>query len=180
MNRLACSIVAFVVVAGSSCADELLTATFTSRVVQLESCKTVGEADEGCARDESVAELRTDLVEVEKDTFWLYGLPRGGIDDRALLGTRDQGGGFLFVDENTQTDSATGCSLTTRVQLSLAVDPDRADDVGTDDCIALVGRQIDETTSTPGCDATSVPPQEIVRTLRQRWEPLDDASTCGK
>lgn len=167
------------VVGSAGCGDAPLRATFTSRVVQLETCRAVGDAPEGCARDEVIAELRTDLVEVDDDTFWLYGLRRGGVDDRAVLGTRDADDGFLFVDEFTERDGVTGCSVTTSLELSLAVDPERVGDVG-DDCVSLVGRQITTTTSSVECDAANVPPQAVVRTVRQRWEPLDASSTCGE
>jgi hypothetical protein len=167
------------VVAAAGCADEPLIATFTSRVVQLETCKAVGDAPEGCSKDEAIAEVRTDLVEVDDDTFWLYGVSRGGVDDRAVLGTRDSGGGFLFIDESSQTDGSSGCVLANHVQISLAVEAGREDDVGADDCVALVGRQTETTTTTAECDSTSVPPQPVDRVVRQRWEPLDEASTCG-
>lgn len=158
--------------------DPLLRATFTSRVVQLESCKSIGDAPEGCARDEAISELRVDLVEADSDAVWVYGVRRNSVDDRAVLGTRDQQGGFLFVDESVENDAASGCQLTSRLQLSLAVDPERVGDEGSDDCIALVGREVETTTTSPECDAASVPPQQIVRTLRLRWEALDETSTC--
>lgn len=173
--------VAAVVVAlhAAGCGDApLLRATFTSRVVQLESCKAIGDAPEGCARDEAISEIRTDLVEADNDAVWLYGVRRNSVDDRAVLGTRDQQGGFLFVDESVENDAVSGCELKSRLQLSLAIDPARVGDEGGDACIALVGREIETTTTSPECDAASVPPQQIVRTLRLRWEPLDETSTC--
>lgn len=179
MNRLAVLVVVVAAVAGAGCADEPLIATFTSRVVQLESCKVVGEAPEGCSKDEAVSEVRNDLVEAGDDTFWLYGFARGSADDTALLGTRDTVGGFLFVDETVHTDASTGCVLTETLQLSLAVEAGREADVGADDCVSLVGREVDTTVTSAECDATSVPPQAIERTARRRWEPLDDSSTCG-
>ncbi|MDP2340677.1 MAG: hypothetical protein Q8O67_06955 [Deltaproteobacteria bacterium] len=171
--------VVVVVVAFCGCAEDPLIATFTSRVVQLETCKSTGDGAEGCTREELVAELRNDVVEADDDTFWLYGLPRGGVADRAVLGTRDTLGGFLFVDATTQTDRSSGCVLSTRLELSLSIPVDRIDDVGADDCISLVGRQLETTSTTAECDQTSVPPQPISRTVRRRWEPLAPTTTCG-
>ncbi len=165
---------------GAGCAPEPIIGTFTSQVVQLETCRSVGDAPEGCARDEAIAALRVDIVEADENTFWLYGLTRGGVDDRAVLGTRDAQGGFLFVDESSQADRNTGCALTNTLELSLAVEPGRLKDVGNDDCIALVGRQIETTATTAQCDTASVPPQPVVRIVRERWEPLDETAVCAE
>lgn len=159
--------------------DEPLTATFTSRVVKLDSCRVVAGAEEGCEKEEEFAELQVDLVQVDENTWWLYGVPRSGVEDGAIAGTRDSEGGLLFVAESTQTNGASGCVLTQRTQLSLRVDPARRNDVG-DPCVALVGRQVDQTSSSAECDAVGVPPQAVVRVVRRRWEPLDAASTCGQ
>lgn len=178
--RVACLavVLAMGIVAGCG-GDEPLTATFTSRVVQLDACRIVGGAQEGCEKDEEFAELRVDLVQVDDETSWLYGVPRAGVEDGALLGTRDSQGGFLFVAESTQTNSVSGCILTQRTQLSLSVDPERAGDVG-DPCVSLVGRQVDETSSSAECDDVGVPAQAVVRIVRRRWEPLDATSACGQ
>jgi hypothetical protein len=174
-------VVAFAAVSGvTGCAaDDPLTATFTSRVVQLEACRVVGGTDEGCEKDEEFAELRVDLMQVDDDTWWLYGVPRAGIEGGAMLGSRDSEGGLLFVAESRQTNSTSGCALTVRTQLSLRVDPEREDEVG-DPCVSLVGRQVDETSSSPECDDVGVPPQAVIRIVRRRWEPLDATSTCGQ
>ncbi len=164
----------------SACGDELLLASFTSRVVQLEACRTVGSGAEGCSRNEVVAERQLDLVEVEPDVLWLYGVPRNGAADRSILGTRDTAGGFLFVDESTQRDGATGCAVTTRVELSLAFEQGRELDVGSDDCIALVGRSVDTVLSTAACDAVNLPAQPVRQIIRRRFEPIDPTSTCGE
>lgn len=163
----------------AGCAADPLIATFTSRVVQLEVCKASGEGPEGCTRDEVIAEQRNDLVEAEADTFWLYGIPRGGVNDRAVLGSRDDVGGFLFVDETTQRDRTSGCVVKARLELSIAIPTDRIDDVGSDDCISLVGRQTDTTEATAECDQIGVPPQPSTRTVRRRWETLAPTTTCG-
>lgn len=170
----------FVSLAGlASCGGEpLLVATFTSRIVQLDACRIVGEGSEGCVRREEIAERRLDLVEVEPGLFWLYGLPRDGVTDRAILGSRDSEGGFLFVDERTQTNTVTGCELVTRVSVNVAIDPERAAEVGTDTCVALVGRSVETVVASPACD-TNVPAQQVVQTVRRRFEPVDADSTCG-
>ncbi len=167
-------------VLAAGCAPERLIATFTSRVVQLETCKSIADGPEGCTKEELTSELRNDVVEADDDTFWLYGLPRGGVADRAVLGTHDTQGGFLFVDATTQSDRSSGCVLKNRLELSLIIPVDRIDDVGIDDCVSLVGRQIETTTTTAECDQTSVPPQPLTRTVRRRWEPLSATTTCGQ
>ena len=173
-------VVVVAVAAVAGCAEDPLIATFTSRIVQLETCRSTGDNPEGCSKDEQTAELRTDLVEADEDTFWLYGLPRGGVADRAILGSRDNVGGFLFVDVTTQTDSGSGCVLESRLELSVAIPVERAADVGVDDCVSLLGRQTETTTTTAECDQTSVPPQPITRIVRKRWENLSPVSTCGE
>ena len=163
----------------AACGEEPLIATFTSRVVQLETCRRSGDAAEGCTRDEVIAELRNDIVEAADDTFWLYGVTRGGVADRAVLGTRDNQGGFLFVDVTTQTDRSSGCVLESRLELSLSIPVEQRGDVGVDECVSLLGRQIETTTTTAECDQTSVPPQSVTRIVRKRWEPLSPTTTCG-
>lgn len=158
--------------------EPLLVATFTSRIVQLDACRTVGEGTEGCVRREQFTERRLDLVEVEPGLFWLYGLPRDGVNDRAILGSRDSEGGFLFVDERTQTNSVSGCELVTRVTVNVAIEPERSTEVGTDPCIALVGRAVETVVASPACD-TNVPAQQVVQTVRRRFERLGADSTCG-
>ena len=153
----------------SSCGAAPLTATFTSEVVQHETCKTSGAHPETCATNELVDDVRVRLVEVEDNAVWLYGIPREGVPDRALLGTRDNQGGFLFVDEVTQSNSKTGCNVVTRLEISVAVDP-TASKVGTDPCVALLGRETDTTTSTAACDTVHTPPEASTRVDRRRWQ----------
>lgn len=160
--------------------EELLSAAFTSRIVQLETCRAVGGGAEGCSRTEQFAERNLELVEVEPDVLWLYGVPRDGVADRAIIGTRDTQNGFLFVDERTQTDTATTCEVVTRVEISLQIEVGREADVGVDSCVALVGRSVDTISSSIGCDSTGVPAQAVVQTVRRRYEPIDAASTCGQ
>jgi hypothetical protein len=174
-----CVALAIVLLGIAGCGgEELLVATFTSRIVQLDACKTVGEGSEGCVRREEFVERRLDLVEVEPNLLWLYGVPRDGVSDRAILGSRDNAGGFLFVDERTQTNSVTGCELVSRVSISVAIDPARVDDSGIDACVSLVGRSVETTVASPACD-TNVPAQQVVQTVRRRYEPLGSDSSCG-
>lgn len=176
--RSALAVVAFTGLLSSCGPEPLLVATFTSRIVQLDSCRIVGEGSEGCVRSEQIAERRLDLVEVEPGLFWLYGLPRDGVADRAILGSRDSAGGFLFVDERVQTNSVSGCELTTRTSVNLTIDPARVDDVGVDSCVSLLGRSVDTVVSSPACDV-NVPAQQVVQTVRRRFEALGLESLCG-
>lgn len=153
-------------------------ATFTSEVVQRESCRRLGDATrESCTRDELVQELRVSLIEDEGERALLAGVPREGDSDRALVGTRDSAGGWLFIDERVQRNEASGCTLTERIQLSLRVSPDAPeDDIGLDECIALVGREERTFATSAACDNVGDPPQAAVRILRRRWQ---DSSRCG-
>ncbi len=163
----------------SGCTDPLFEASFTSRIVQLETCRVVGDGTEGCVRAEQLAERELDVVEVEPGTFWLYGLPRDGVPDRAILGSRDAEGGFLFVDERRQENSVSGCVLTTRTTISLKIDPEGADAAGSDPCVALIGRSVDKVTASPACD-TNIPAQQVIQIVRRRFEPLGPESSCGE
>jgi hypothetical protein len=171
-----CALFCALVCAGCG-GDPLLVATFTSRVVQLESCRVVGGGDEGCDRDEQFTELRVDLVQVDDTTWWLYGVPGAGGGRRALLGSSDSAGGMLFVDETSQTTATSGCVLRQRSELSLRIDPERTADVG-DPCVSLVGREVATTTSSLECDDVGVPPQPVQRIIRRRWEPLGTGAAC--
>jgi hypothetical protein len=162
----------FLVLLGVGCGDDTVTATFTSRVVQHEICRVIGSRPETCEREESLLDLRVRIDEQEDQNVWLYGIPRGGVADRAILGSRDVDGGFLFIDERTQANNASGCTLTDRIEISLLIDPE-ADEtlVGTDPCVPLVGREVEVTTSSSGCDTVNNPPLEQTLTARRRWEP---------
>ncbi len=160
--------------------EDLLRAQFTSQVVQLETCRTVGTGEEGCTRNEQFAERRLDLVEVEPDVLWLYGVVRDGATDRAVLGARDIAGGFYFVDERTTTNAETGCVQVARIEVSLQIEDGRDDDVGRDPCVSLVGRSVDTISLSAGCDTTNLPAQPVVQTVRRRYEALDASSTCAE
>ncbi len=171
--------VLIVVVVASACGgDDPLMATFTSRVVQLDSCRKVGDGDEGCARQEIIAERRFTIIETDPGIYWLHGLPRDGVPDRAILGSDDNVGGFLFVDERRSVNSQTLCELTTRTELSLTIDPDAIDLVGTNECVALLGRSTDIVSSSAACDQ-NVPAQAVVQTVRRRFERPAPGGLCA-
>ena len=164
------------VVTSSGCGGDLLFARFTSQVVQQESCVQRGDAPEVCTAEAETLQLQLTVVEVDDQQLWLYGIPQDGVPERSILGTRDSGGGFLFVDESAQLTDTTGCALVARCELALRIDPAAdASAVGTDACIALIGRETLTTTSSAGCD-TATPPAASVRTNRRRWQqPVDCA-----
>jgi hypothetical protein len=151
-------------------------ATFTSDVVQRETCRVVGEGRESCTREEVTLRLRVTLIEDALDRVWMTGINREGNPDRAILGTRDSEDGYLFEDEQTQTNANSGCVLTDHILLSLRV-PDEVDasQVGLDDCLPLVGRETRTTTTSPECDQVNDPPQRIQRIQRRRWQ---EAAGC--
>lgn len=151
-------------------------ATFTSEIVQRESCRITGEGDrEVCTRDVVTTRVRVTVIEDREQRVWLNGVTRQGAPGRTLLGTRDQLGGYLFFDEVVRTNAESGCVLTESLTLSLKVDEGAAaEDVGVDDCVALVGREQRVTTTSPECDTVNDPPQQIQRILRRRWQPADN------
>lgn len=168
---------AAVVVPPSACGGdpEETIATFTSDVVQRETCRIIGDSDrEACTREVTTTRVRVTLVEDREQRVWLNGITRQGAPGRTLLGTRDQLGGYLFFDEVVQTNVNNGCVLTESLTLSLKVEEgaDEAD-VGVDDCVALVGRESRVTVTSAECDAVNDPPQEITRVVRRRWQPAD-------
>ncbi len=160
----------------SGCGEpEDVVATFTSDVVQRETCRVTGDAErEACTREVVTQRVRVTLVEDQEQRVWMTGLTRQGAPGRALLGTRDQTGGYLFFDETRQTNADTGCVLSESLTLALRLDEDaEAGDVGVDDCVALVGRENRFTTTSAECDDVNDPPAEITRVVRRRWEPAD-------
>ena len=168
---------ALLVVALSGCGEERLLATFTSEVVQRRSCRVEGERAEVCERDEVTQRLTVTLVEEDADRVVLYGVPRDGAIDRAIIGTRDSLGGFLFEEKIENVNNASGCATTSEIQLSLEVDPDAPPaDVGADICVPLVGRETRTTTISVECDDVNDPPVQVQRILRRRWERAVD---CG-
>jgi hypothetical protein len=169
---------AFVVSACSTgCGDPPLVATFTSQVVQHDTCRTVGAQPETCTRDEGVSLLRVTLVEEDDDRVWIHGVPNGSEPDTSILGTRTQDDGFVFLVEEEQVNGETGCVLKTTKQLSLAVDEAATkEQIGADACIALLGREVEVVSTSPECDEIHDPPESIQRVARRRWEkPLDCA-----
>jgi hypothetical protein len=157
------------VVALASCAEEKLVAEFTSEVVQLDSCRVVGDGPETCTRAEARSLLRVTLAEIDDDRVWLHGLPTGNQSDTSILGTKDREGGFLFLTEQVQENVETGCVLATSTQLSLAIEEDAAA-VGEDPCTALLGREVETTRTSAECDDVRDPPESVVRITRRRWQ----------
>jgi hypothetical protein len=159
------------------CGEDLLVATFTSEVVQRRTCRIEGDRAELCERDEVTQRLTVTLVEEAEDRVELYGVPRDGASDRALIGTRDNLGGFLFEDVIESVNGASGCTLRTELQLALEIDPEAPPaDVGFDICVPLVGRETRTTTVSAECDDVNDPPIQVQRILRRRWE---RAVGCG-
>lgn len=168
---------ALVVLLASACGGDPAEtmATFTSDVVQRETCRVTGDGErEVCTREVSTTRVRVTVIEDRERRVWMSGLTRRGSPGRSLLGTRDQLGGYLFYDEVVQTNERSGCVLTESLTLSLQVDEDaEAGDVGVDDCVALVGRENRFTTTSPECDTVNDPPREITRVVRRRWQRAD-------
>lgn len=155
----------------AACGDEPLNAAFTSRVVQRDVCRVVGGRPEVCEREESSRDVKVTLLEREDGHVWLFGIPRFGVPDRAILGTRDSRGGFLFVDEQVQENSNSGCVLVERVEISIAIDEAApAESIGVDPCVSLLGRETETTFTSFGCDDINVPPLDSTLTARRRWE----------
>lgn len=156
---------------GASCGPPPLVAAFTSRVVQRDVCRVIGTRPEVCTREEASIDVRVRLVERADERIWLYGIPRNGVSDRAILGTRDSRGGFLFVDEVVQENDGSGCTLTERIEISIAVEDGVApESIGSDPCVALVGRETEVTVTSLECDSVNEPPVVSTLTARRRWE----------
>jgi hypothetical protein len=118
-----------------------------------------------------------ELEEREDGAVWLRGVPRAGVSDRAVLGARTEDGGFLFVEELSKANDDTACTVEERLEIALQIDPEAApDSIGTDACVALLGREYLVTTSSAGCDAVNDPPLLETRIARRRWQqsPLCD------
>lgn len=163
--------VTLAVAVGGACGEEPINASFTSRVVQRDVCRVVGSRPEVCEREEATLDVKVQIVELEDDHVWLYGIPRNGASDRAIFGTRDSRGGFLFVDEIVQENSNSGCVLRNELEISIAIEEGAAaENIGVDPCISLVGRETEVTFSSAGCDDVNVPPLDSTLTARRRWE----------
>lgn len=165
-------IVAFAIVAlAGACGSPPLDAPFTSEIVQHDVCKVVGSRPQVCDKQETIDDVRVHVVETDDQNVWLIGIPRDGHSDRAILGSRDSTGGFLFTDETVTTNAASNCTLDDRLEIAIAVDTAAdAKKIGSDPCIALLGRENEVTTSSPGCDAVNNPPAQIVTTANRRWQ----------
>ncbi len=156
---------------GIGCGQEPLNASFTSRVVQRDVCRVVGGRPEVCEREEASLDVKVQIVELEDDHVWLYGIPRNGASDRAIFGTRDSRGGFLFTDEIEQENENSGCVLRNSLEISIAIEETAPlESIGVDPCIPLVGRETEVTFTSAGCDDVNVPPLDSTLTARRRWE----------
>jgi hypothetical protein len=179
MRHLTTALVLGALAMTSACGGEVpLVGDFTSEVVQRNSCRLVGDDDrERCVRDEVITTQRVTLREDDFDRVWIIGLTVEGENDRRVLGTRDSEGGFLFDYETRQVNSDTGCTLTTQLLLSLAIDSGVAEErIGADPCVPLLGRETRRSITSAACDTVNVPPARIERISRRRWEP---SPTCG-
>lgn len=160
----------------SACGSERLVAQFTSDVVQRRSCRVEGEREEVCERDELTQRLIVTLIEEGEDRIELYGVPRDGAFDRSIVGSRDNVGGFLFVEESGTVNSETGCTINNRIEISVAIEAGADSGVGVDVCTPLVGRETRSTTISAECDEVNEVQIPVQRILRRRWE---RAPGCG-
>jgi hypothetical protein len=143
------------------------------QVVQLEACKSVASRPEQCVQAESVIDRRITLQEDQDQRAWIHGVRVDGVDDRSMYGSVASDGGWLFFSTNTEENSTTGCTIVRDKTLSLAL-PDKVtkEQANTDECVGLVGREIDQVSFTAGCDLQNDPPLAEVRTEVRRWQPL--------
>ena len=181
--HLSWSLAALAACAAGGGGEEQFVATFTSDVVQRNTCRILGTDNdrELCVRDESISRFRVDIIEDEFDRAWIIGVPRDGASDRRMLGTRDAQDGWLFIEETRQTNEATLCALESRVELSLWVDEDADPEVvGVDPCIALLGRETRTLKTSKECDTVNDPPVEITRITRRRWERAIDCRPAAE
>lgn len=159
----------------AACGEAPVHATFTSRIVQHEICRVVGDRPEVCTREESTTDVRVRLVEQADDNVWLYGIPRGGVADRAILGSRDAERGFLFIDEAARESDASACTVTDRLEISLQISDDAdPQTIGVDPCVPLVGRETEVTMSSAGCDTVNDPQLPLALIARRRWESMPE------
>lgn len=158
-----------------ACGDAQVHASFSSRVVQHEICHVIGDRPEVCTRDERTDDLRVRVVEQADDNVWLYGIPRGGVPDRAILGSYDEDGDLLFIDEILRESDDSGCSVTDRIEISLEIPADTdPSTIGVDPCVPLVGRETEVTLSSAGCDTVNDPQLTDALIARRRWEPVPE------
>ena len=151
--------------------DDESTATFTSQVVQRNTCRITGDQAEACFREDVTLRVRVTLIEDALDRVWLSGISRGGEPDARILGTLDNEGGYLFASDIVNVNAETGCRLSETIELSLRVDDEAAvEDIGIDPCIALVGREVRTSLTSAACDDVNDPPVPVTRIVRRRWE----------
>lgn len=151
--------------------DDESAATFTSQVVQRNTCRVTGDQPEACFREDVTLRVRVSIIEDAFDRVWLSGITRGGELDTRILGTLDAEGGYLFANRVDSVNDETGCRLTDTIELTLRVDEEAApEDIGLDPCVALVGREVRTSTTSAACDDINDPPVPVTRIVRRRWE----------
>ena len=180
MSRVVSLLSLGLLVATVGCGPEegLLLATFTSDVIQLDTCRLVeGEDRELCTREDVSLRLRVTLIEEADDRVWIQGVPIDGENDRRILGTRDSEGGFLFSHRITRENQTSGCTIETELSLALRIDAEAsAETIGVDDCVPLLGREERRVHTTLECDDVNDPQEAQTRIIRRRWE---RAPLCG-
>lgn len=177
----------FAISAAGCGGEEESAATFTSQVVQRNTCRVTGDQPEACFREDVTLRVRVSVIEDAFDRVWLSGITRGGELDTRILGTLDAEGGYLFANRIVNLNEETGCRLTDTIELTLRVDEEAAaEEIGVDPCVALVGREVRTSTTSAACDDINDPPVPVTRIVRRRWErpgtcsadlddPLDDS-----
>ncbi len=146
-------------------------ATFTSQVVQRNTCRITGDQAEACFREDVTLRVRVSIIEDEFDRAWLSGISQDGEPDTRILGSLDAEGGYLFATNVVNVNAESGCRLSETVELTLRVDDEAAvEDVGVDPCVALVGREVRTSSTSAACDDINDPPVPVTRIVRRRWE----------
>lgn len=169
---------AFGIAVGLGCGPSTTYTNFTSTAVQFNDCKIVGNSPEVCTRNEVSGVMSLQLVENNDGVLLLHGYSSGDGVERQLVGSYDSEDGYLFVEKAQQVNSNTGCILDERLELSLHIDENApASLIGTDACVALVGRETRTSITSEQCDTINTPPQKITRIVRRRWQA--DAE-CGQ
>ncbi len=152
--------------------EEESVATFTSQIVQRNTCRITGDQAEACFREDVSLRVRVTVTEDAFDRVWLAGFSLNGEPDARMLGTLDADGGYLFISETVELNDETSCRLTETLELSLRVEDEALEEmIGTDPCVALVGRETRTSTTSLACDDINDPPVPVTRIVRRRWEP---------
>jgi len=159
-----------------ACGAEPLVGTYTSDIVQRQSCETVGDRPESCTRNEATNQVRVTLREGDDQGVVLVGVPLLGLSDRSVYGSEDNQGGYLFENIQRSENSASGCTVVRTTTFSLTIGKLEEGSSQDDICIPLLGRETQVTEVSAECDDIRPEPLAEVRTLRRRWE---RSPTCG-